>query len=64
VDERGRPVKDVKVQLKLTDGQVVVIDFASAELAPDGSYRTEKVLEPGRREISFPDLDASEWRPK
>lgn len=64
VDQRGKPVKDVRVQIKLTDGQVVIIDMASEELEPDGSYRTEKVLDPGLCEISFPDLDGSEWKPQ
>lgn len=64
VDERGRPVKDVKVKLKLTDGSEVVIDFLSAELQPDGSYRTDRVLDPGQCEISFPELCDAEWRPK
>jgi hypothetical protein len=43
---------------------VVIIDLASEELEPDGSYRTEKVLDPGLCEISFPDLDGSEWKPQ
>jgi hypothetical protein len=38
--------------------------MASEELEPDGSYRTEKVLDPGLCEISFPDLDGSEWKPQ
>jgi hypothetical protein len=62
VDEDGKPVKDVKVRLKLTDGSVTTVDFASAKLEADGSYRTEKILDPGDCEISFPDLFDVEWK--
>ena len=64
IDESGKAVKDIKVKMKLTDGSVVTIDFASTALDGDGSYKTARTIDPGDCEISFPDTYDIEWKPQ
>lgn len=63
-DEEGNSVKDVSVTIELTDGSDLTINFATAALEPDGTYRTQKVLPSGDCEFSFPDVQDVEWWPK
>jgi hypothetical protein len=57
VDQNDQPVGDVRYQLKITDGSM-----RTGTLGADGVLRVPGI-DPGTCEISFPDIDASEWRP-
>ena len=62
-DEDGKKVTDVKVNVKLPDGGSLSIDFGSETLESDGTYRTKKVLAPGKCDITFPEVYNLEWWP-
>jgi hypothetical protein len=59
VDENGKAVAGVKMNLKLPDNSTSNITFDKK-----GSYTTPKNLDPGNCEISFPDLFDAEWTPQ
>ena len=64
LDDTGKSVKDIAVQCKLDDGTVLSVDFSTATLAADGSYKTEKVLDATKGDFSFPSLFDVEWWPQ
>jgi hypothetical protein len=64
VDEAGKVLKDVTAQLSLTDGSSPSVDFSHEELEKDGTWRTQKVLESGQCEVSFPQIFNMEWWPQ
>jgi len=57
IDQNDQPVGDVRYRLKITDGSI-----RTGTLGSDGVLRVPGI-DPGTCELSFPDLDASEWRP-
>lgn len=59
IDEAGQPVTDVTVNGALDDGSALVVI-----LGPDGSYKTEKVLDATKCDFSFPGLFNVEWWPQ
>lgn len=63
-DEDGKAVKDVICSVELTDGSQLTINFATATLENDGTYRTQKVLPSGDCEFAFPNVQDVEWWPK
>jgi hypothetical protein len=56
VDETGAPVPGEKYRIELPDGSV-----REGVLGPEGTA-WQGNLDPGTCKITFPDLDASEWR--
>jgi hypothetical protein len=64
VDEAGKAVKDVTAELLLTGGSQASVDFSTEPVEPDGTWRTEKVLDYGQCTVSFPDLYNVEWWPQ
>jgi len=59
-DEDGKPVRDIKVQVKLSDGSV----NASVPLDEKGEFETPKNLPEGECEVSFPETYNLEWWPE
>jgi len=57
VDERGKPVKDVKVKLKLSDGST-----SNITTDKNGKFKTPKNLPPGNCTIALPDVFDAEWK--
>jgi hypothetical protein len=56
VDEYDNPVPGKKYKLKITDGSI-----REGTLGEDGSVRVSNI-DPGTCEVSFPEIDASEWK--
>jgi len=56
VDEEEKPVPHQKYRIKLTDGSV-----QEGTLDADGRARFNQI-DPGTCEVSFPNIDAPEWR--
>ena len=58
VDQENEPVPGEAYRIKLPDGSTVEGDLDSKGLAKiDG-------IDPGTCQVSFPELDANEWKPR
>lgn len=57
VDQDGNPVPNEKYRLKLPDGSIT-----EGTLDKNGRARHDDI-DPGQCEVSFPDIDAREWKP-
>ncbi|HTX39057.1 MAG TPA: hypothetical protein VME43_28730 [Bryobacteraceae bacterium] len=64
VDQDGKPVKDVTVNGEFNDGASFSVDFSSATLQPDGSYKTETIYDGTTCDFTFPSLYDVEWWPQ
>ncbi len=57
VDDDGKPVPGEKYRIELPDGSV-----RTANLDANGKARVDDIDPPGTCKISFPDLDAADWK--
>jgi hypothetical protein len=57
VDAEDKPVPNQKYRIKMTDGSV-----KEGSLDGEGRARFEQI-DPGNCEVSFPEIDAQEWKP-
>lgn len=57
VDQDGEPVPNEKYKVKLPDGSV-----REGTLDSKGKIRIDGIDPPGACEVSFPDLDAADWK--
>ena len=56
-DQKGRPMRGERYQIKLPDGTV-----KEGKLDDDGKARIDGI-DPGSCKITFPDIDGREWKP-
>lgn len=57
VDQDGSPVANEKYHITLPDGSI-----QEGTLDQNGAVRFDSIV-PGDAEISFPEIDAKEWKP-
>lgn len=57
VDQDGEPVANEKFKVELPDGSV-----QTGNLDSQGKFRIEEIDPPGTCKVSFPELDAADWK--